>query len=557
MSSVSGLSAFVGGRHKPPNDEQPFITAEQRERMQARMADMGLHSRLPPNSVEDRSTSEKKQERVSSRQAVADCSRVSTPAFPFQRVPPELDAGAQRPQVTQRATSTTNSVGQNRLPFHGALSGQPKSRGPFDTDSEAADDTTRFSGLTEPDNLPISRKDASGNRVHPEGTLSNRGPSHLSRESLDYYATDHGAGAQEYPRVKTGSDDDGDDEFDDQTQYNENMMLDENRTLDRLSPVDSTTSASRKRKSNQPVPHQVKREHMLGNPSDTPSGAKVSRTLALSGPQMPGHRMAPLKKSVSISSREDESDMEGTRSLHSPNSADYSRLIHNNTRGPVQPRDGNPMRQPAGAYQDAVNVKHEYIPEPGAERTINNPLPPVPTNGGRSKVGAMQGDVREANDRIKQSTSYPAKAEVDLDYEPETLRKMTFQQLADESFDTAPQPTKLGNGNMSLEDELTLDEKLLHLHSLDGSRDHVQSQRQEFFSSLPIDQYEECGDLMAGHFGQILSKFKNARQHKRGLAKNFEEEVAARQKLVERRTVAVAEDLDRLKRAGQDVVRRK
>lgn len=144
-----------------------------------------------------------------------------------------------------------------------------------------------------------------------------------------------------------------------------------------------------------------------------------------------------------------------------------------------------------------------------------------------------------------------------LDYDMTTLRNMTFQQLAEESFDTAPQPTRPGNGTMALKEGLTLHEKLLNLHALSGSMEDVQAERQAFFSSLPIDQHEECGDLMADHFSKIISKLKTARQQKRDLAKEFEKEVAARQKLVERRTHAVEEDLDRLKRAGQDVVRRK
>lgn len=552
MSGKSGLSAFVGGRHKLSNDEEP--TPEQRERMQAIMADMGLRSQFVPNSVEDRSTSGKKKERVSSRQAIADRSRVSTPAFPFQRVPSEGNGVA---QATQRGTSAANPVGQPRLPFHGPLSAQPKSCGLFDTDSEAADDTTRFSGWTEPDGLAISRKDASGSRVHPEGMLSSRDPSHLSSESLDHNATDRNKRAQEYPHVKAGSDDGGEDDFD-QTQYNDRMMLDEKQNLARHSPAGSTTSASRKRKENKAYQRQqMKREQTFGNPSDTPGAAKTSRILALPLSQIPGHRMASSNKSQSISSGETESEMEDVRSLRSSNSANYSRVIRYDTPGPVPPREGNPMHPPAEAHEEAVKVKHEYILEHGAERPISNPLPPVPTVGGRSKVGAEQGDVDEPTDLGKQSTSYPAKAEVDLDYDPETLRKMTFQQLADESFDTAPQTTKLGSGNKPPEAASTLDEKLLHLHSLDGSREHVQSQRQAFFASLPIDQYEECGDLMAEHFSQIISKFNNARQHKRNLAKEFEAEVTARQKLVERRTVVVAEDLDRLKRAGQDVVRRK
>ncbi|KAL8636049.1 MAG: hypothetical protein Q9226_009295, partial [Calogaya cf. arnoldii] len=224
---MSGVSGFVGGRQKSSNDEQP--AADLRERAQVRALGMGVRSQLLPNTAEDRSTKEKKKERVSSRQDAADRARVSTPPFPLQRVPLGSDA------ATQRIKSTTGSVGHAQLPIHGPSSAQPKTHGLFDTDSEAADETTRFSALTEPDNLPVGHTGVSADRVYPESMLRSHGPSRLSRESLDYDVTDHSAGAQQHHQMNTGSDDDGDDEFDDQTQY-ENVMLDENQTLDRQSP---------------------------------------------------------------------------------------------------------------------------------------------------------------------------------------------------------------------------------------------------------------------------------------------------------------------------------
>ncbi|KAL8977584.1 MAG: hypothetical protein Q9205_006642 [Flavoplaca limonia] len=486
MSRTSGVSAFVGGRHKSANDEQPVLSAEEQERMQAIVSDMGLRSRLLPNTAEVRISSRKKNERVPSRQAVADRSRVPTPAFPFQRVPSHLEAGAQRPQAD---TLMTNSVGQTQLPLHGLSSAKPEPRSLFDTDSEAADDSTRYSAFTEHDSAPVARNVASGNKTHQGGMLSKHGASQLSQESLAHYSRDRHANAgSPHQRGVESIDDD----LDDQTQY-ELSTLDVNQMSDRHSPVESTTSSTRKRKVNQAAPHQGTREEVV---------------------------------------------------------------IHDNAQGPVPATIGISMHQAPTLHHNTAYIKEEYIQERGPVPIIS-PLPPGPTLGRRNGESAAPDQKDNPDGFPKQYISHQAKSEVSLDYDMKALGTMTFQQLADESFDTAPQPTKLGKGTMALKEGLTLDEKLLHLHALNGSREDVQAQRQAFFSSLPIDQHEECGDLMADHFTQILSKLKTARQQKRGLAKEFEKEVAARQKLVERRRLAVTEDLDRLKRAGQDVVGRK
>ncbi|KAI4187457.1 MAG: hypothetical protein L6R41_002813 [Letrouitia leprolyta] len=147
-----------------------------------------------------------------------------------------------------------------------------------------------------------------------------------------------------------------------------------------------------------------------------------------------------------------------------------------------------------------------------------------------------------------------ANAQKDLDYEPQVLANMSYQQLADEPFDTSPHHIDLNDP--ALTSDSSLSDRLRYLHSLGGPKESVQLQRQAFFSSLPIAHYEECGDLMADQFSQIITKFKEARQQKRRLAREFEDEVSAREKVVESRKAAVMNDLSRLKRAGQDVVRR-
>ncbi|KAL8924141.1 MAG: hypothetical protein Q9172_002850 [Xanthocarpia lactea] len=556
---MSGLKAFVD-RSKSSGDEQLIISAEPRERMQARMGKLGIHRQLTIKGAEDRSTSDKRQEHASSRQAIADRSRVSTPAFPIQRVSSQLDADALRPRAPQQHKAIIDQGGHVHLPFSGPVYAQSKSLGPFDTDSEAADDITRLSAFTDFDNFTVNHQNVSGDKVHPEATPGNAGASQLSGEPLEYYEIGHTVGVPEIHQLEAGfhadGDGDGDGDDDDQIEY-DNIMLNENQRLERHSSVASTTSASQQRKTNQPVPRIVRREQEFRDPPDTSSASQGPRILALSGPAVPGLQKAYSNEAVSISSLEEESDMEGTVPLHSPNSGDYSSMIHDNTRESIQPMEGNPSLQAPGKRQLTVNGKRKYVSELSPGRPTNNRAASGSIIRSRSKAGAIERERGGPDGFVKQSTSYPIKAEVELDYDLKTLGKMTFRQLTEELFDASPQSTKLGNGDMSLETGSTLDKKLLHLHSLKGPRENIQLQRETFFSSLQIDQYEECGDLMAEHFGKLTSRFKKARQNKRGLAKDFEEEIAARQKLVESRKMVVTEGLDRLKRAGQDVVRGK
>ncbi|KAL8912768.1 MAG: hypothetical protein Q9171_002307 [Xanthocarpia ochracea] len=552
---MSGLKAFVD-RSKSSGDEQLIISAEPRERMQARMGKLGIHRQLTTKGAEDRSTSDKRQEHASSRQAIADRSRVSTPAFPLQRVSSQLDADAQRPRAPQQHKAIIDQGGHICLPFNGPLYAQSKSLGPFDTDSEAADDITRLSAFTDFDNLTVNHQNVSGDKVHPEGTPGNAGAAQLNGESLEYYENGHTVGVPEFHQLKSDFHADGDGDDDDQIGY-DNIMLNENQRLRRHSSVDSTTSASRQRNTNQPVPRLVRREEKFGDQPDTSSASQGPGILALSGPAVPGLQKAYSNEAVSISSLEDESDMEGTVPLHSPDSGDYSSLMHDNTRELIQPMEGNLLLQAPGKRLLTVNGKRKYVSELSPGRPINNRAASGSIIGSRSKAGAIQREIGGPDGFVKQSTSYPTKAKVELDYDLKTLGKMTFRQLTEELFDASPQSTKLGNGDMSLEAGSTLDQKLLHLHSLEGPRENIQLQRETFFSSLQIDQYEECGDLIAEHFGNLISRFKKARQNKRDLAKEFEKEIAARQKLVESRKTVVTEGLDRLKRAGQDVVRGK
>lgn len=147
------------------------------------------------------------------------------------------------------------------------------------------------------------------------------------------------------------------------------------------------------------------------------------------------------------------------------------------------------------------------------------------------------------------------KRNMDLDYGLTQLREMTYESLRQEAFDQSPRA--MTKPEVQSAADAGLPGKLQHLYDLKGDATEVLSQRRAVFSHMKIDQYEECGDLMMEKFNDIMSRIKTTRQQKRAAAIEFEEEVGKREERVRAKKNAVDQDLARLKKAGEDVVRGK
>ncbi|KAL8815277.1 MAG: hypothetical protein Q9223_005576 [Gallowayella weberi] len=544
---MSKLHAFVK-RAEVPNDTATIEDVDQQQRMQAKMTQLGIKQPLRLNDAKDQSIGDHPKSRTSSRQAIGDRSRVSTPTFQPQQTPVDKPSRPRRPHGPQSSNSASNSIDHSRFPIQAFSQAQAKSRGLFDTDSEAAD-VTGLSSLNSHLDLPINQESGLGDQGHTAGIPNEFGAAQLDREFRRQHGSSRASSLNEYNDIGEESfDHDGDDEIEDPTQYG-NGEYDKIPTIRPHLPAISSVPVDRERMFSEPVPYQVKEERVFDHPSDAPDGSKVSRKLASSGHRHRGR----TNGAMSISSAEDESEEEHARSLPASGSIDYSMVIPDRTAQPNQTRGGSGVYQPPGKHEDKANGKWKYSPELAPERPIKIAPSPAPTKDSISKTETLQKEHGEPGYPIQQPQHRHVKAEIGLDYDPKTLEKMSFEQLANESFDTAPQPTNPGNPSPG--DESTLEEKLLHLHALDGPEDQIHSQRQAFFSSLPIERYEECGHLMTQRFGDIILKFQEARRRKRAIAREFEEEVAKRQALVERRRRAVEDDMERLKRAGRDVVR--
>ncbi|KAL8720300.1 MAG: hypothetical protein Q9225_002812 [Loekoesia sp. 1 TL-2023] len=506
---MSGVQKFVGRRANPPQSPGLEADPERSQRLNAWMGQMGLNpsliaSKIGPNAELER--------RSTSRQAVADRSRVSTPPSKPQKVGPNTRAAPQQSHASLQTTLATRTAYNDQQPAHQHSHSEIKMLGAFDTDTEKLDDTTDLKGLDNSVDLPVKSDADPENLGHPANQYFDTRALQAARKHQSEFSSRAPASFVSEDYAETNVDNDGDDEYDDPSQF-EDFQLDVKDDSGSFHPEGAAFSL-------QIYPQDVRSVEAAPEPVEE-TKSEVDNA-------------APLKFSRPIE----------------PSAARYM------TAGePGDHNAGNPRLQFEDSKIGITAIKRKQGPQLEAQKATQDVKLAEASAHSASNPFRNQDVYNVPQHSDRDSYLLSVKAQRGLDYEPKVLASMSYQELAEESFDASPQPISVSDP--SLTDKSTLKDKLLYLHSLSGPREQIQLQRQAFFSSLPIDQYEEYGDLMAEQFRQIISKFKDARQQKRSIAREFEDEIAAREKVVDSRKIAVASDLSRLKRAGQDVVRGK
>ena len=134
----------------------------------------------------------------------------------------------------------------------------------------------------------------------------------------------------------------------------------------------------------------------------------------------------------------------------------------------------------------------------------------------------------------------------ELDYPPEILSSMTYADLLSQPFDTNPNPPPsvlpASHNDSALPSQLTY---VLNLPA---------TQQRQFFASITASQWEECGDWFVDQFATMMGKMKDARRQKRKVAMAFEDEVAAREKLVGGKIQGFENVLEGMKKGGQGLL---
>ncbi|KAI9851093.1 MAG: hypothetical protein M1838_004525 [Thelocarpon superellum] len=140
--------------------------------------------------------------------------------------------------------------------------------------------------------------------------------------------------------------------------------------------------------------------------------------------------------------------------------------------------------------------------------------------------------------------------ETKLDYSPATLSRMTYATLAAETFDEDPSATGPTYALSSAQAALPLSEQLSHMAT------QAETEQRGFCNALSTQTWEECGDWFVARFADHVARRTAARERRRNVARDFEEEIRIREEAVARKRAAVEGVLVSMKKGGNAVLRR-
>jgi hypothetical protein len=124
---------------------------------------------------------------------------------------------------------------------------------------------------------------------------------------------------------------------------------------------------------------------------------------------------------------------------------------------------------------------------------------------------------------------------------------MKYEQLRNEDFDDNPRATAA----ILSEDmrEKPLVDQLEYVQKSFNPTD-----KSKFCCELPRKDWEDAGDWFLSQFADIIKRTQEARQKKRKLAKEFEDEVERRHRHVADRKMQVEHALGEMQRQGQGLI---
>lgn len=199
--------------------------------------------------------------------------------------------------------------------------------------------------------------------------------------------------------------------------------------------------------------------------------------------------------------------------------------------------------------QHIIPLQHVQQHPSGSARFQLQPLMPMelPAPLKRPSSAHFKAEPSVQSDSVRQTIGKELPAALVSDYDHETLLAMKYDQLSKEDFDTDPRAALQVLTEDILQKPLT--ERLEFVQkNLDAGK------QSEFFSSLPILEWEESGDWFLEQFQKIIQRTREARQNKRKLAQEFENEVETRYNHVSKKQNQVEEALRKMKSQGEGLV---
>ncbi|CAK7262446.1 hypothetical protein SEPCBS57363_000033 [Sporothrix epigloea] len=136
-----------------------------------------------------------------------------------------------------------------------------------------------------------------------------------------------------------------------------------------------------------------------------------------------------------------------------------------------------------------------------------------------------------------------------LDYDDSLLHSMNYSELRDEPFDH--DPTRVAVRAQAVPANLSMEDRLIHFQSKDANS------QEQFFTEMPMQEWDECGDWFLSQFAELSNKIREKRQAKRRRMADFEAEISEREKTVRLKAESIERTLGDLRHEGEGMMRGK
>ncbi|KAI8956257.1 extracellular mutant protein 11-domain-containing protein [Xylaria longipes] len=205
---------------------------------------------------------------------------------------------------------------------------------------------------------------------------------------------------------------------------------------------------------------------------------------------------------------------------------------------------------PMVSHQDEsenASVEREPTPMPiakpisKAKTQVNRQLFARPSKG---KAGLRESAMPRSSPEKHQPAT--KKRSYELDYDDGALAAMDYTALKEEAFDFDPAQAEARS--VFEPPRGSLPEKLEHFFTKDKMN------QANFFTKMPVQDWEESGDWFLERFGEIMVRFKEARKEKRKIVNAFENEIAEREEAVRNKIYGIGQTLTDLKTEGEDMM---
>lgn len=193
---------------------------------------------------------------------------------------------------------------------------------------------------------------------------------------------------------------------------------------------------------------------------------------------------------------------------------------------------------------DRESIEPEPTPKPAAK-----PKPQVSRklfSSKGSKGGAPGLDESAMPRTLTEKKTNPKKRPLEQDYDDGALATMDYAELRNEAFDFDPAREEAQSAINPPQGGLH--NKLEHFQYKDTNN------RLEFFTKMPVKDWEASGDWFLERFGEVMDRLRDARKSRRAIVEGFENEIAERGDAVRNKIQGIDKTLTEFKREGEGMM---